>query len=629
MPSPWTNQQIINQLNSGYLWTTPTITFSFPTIAPSWAAAGEGPGFSPLSAQQQAAAILALGLWDDLIAVDFQQVASGGQITLQNTTTDIGYAHAYFPGTYSGAGSVWFNSSYGPGSGTNSLNPPTVGQWGFQAFMHEIGHAMGLDHPGNYNGGSPTYANDALYQQDSIMYTIMSYFDGSNTGADWVASDNKKYYAQTPMLHDVMAIQAMYGAETTTRTGDTVYGFNATADRDVFNFALNLHPVLTIWDAGGNDTLDLSGFSSNSVISLVPGSYSNCDMMTNNIAIAYGCYIENAIGGAGNDTITGNDLANRLEGGGGNDVIDGGLGSDILIGGAGNDTIYADALDNLLLIDGGLGTDTLIFAGVLPLDFDYLAHGFEILQLVDGGGGGGGGGGGSNVIDGTSASETLNGTTADEVINGYAGNDTLNGNDGNDTLNGGDGADKMYGGNGNDTFVGGTGADVFNGGAGIDIADYRDGAAVSINLTRNKNGGAAAGDKLTGIETIYGSNTGNDTITGSKLADSLYGFGGNDILNGGAGNDVIVGGLGNDRMTGSTGNDIFVFDQVDTATDTVTDFLDNFDKLQFDSAIADSFDDFTIAGNGTKSVTLTVGGETIILKSSKVINLTESDFLFV
>ena len=42
------------------------------------------------------------------------------------------------------------------------------------------------------------------------------------------------------MLHDVMTIQAKYGADYTTRAGDTVYGFNSTADKAVFDFSQNL-----------------------------------------------------------------------------------------------------------------------------------------------------------------------------------------------------------------------------------------------------------------------------------------------------------------------------------------------------------------------------------------------------
>jgi serralysin len=248
MPKPvWSNAQIIDQLDSGLHWSGNTLTYSFPTSA-SWFPYGERVGFTTLNSAQQTAATLAIRLWDDLVSPDFQRVSSGASANVEymNTTTDVSYAHTYFPGNWQGAGSVWFNSQYGASAGTNNLMSPTVGNWGWGAYVHETGHALGLDHPGTYNGGSPTYAGDALYAQDSQMYTIMSYFAAANTGADWSADDGRWYEAQTPMLHDIMAIQAMYGAETTTRTGNTTYGFNATADVWLYDFTQNRHPVLAI-----------------------------------------------------------------------------------------------------------------------------------------------------------------------------------------------------------------------------------------------------------------------------------------------------------------------------------------------------------------------------------------------
>ena len=288
MPKPvWTDTQIIQQMDSGAHWSGSNLTYGFPSTA-SWFPYGERLGFSPLSATQQATATLAIKLWDDLIVPHVTLVADGAaaNIKYSNTTTNIGYAQAYFPGGSSASGSVWFNPSYGANSGTNNLVTPTAGQWGFSTYIHETGHAFGLDHPGNYNGGSPTYANDAVFMQDLQQYTIMSYFDASQTGSDWVASDGKLHFAQTPMVEDIVVIQAMYGADTTTRVGNTTYGFHSNADVWLFDFTLNPHPVLCIYDAGGNDTLDLSGWNTPSTINLAPGSFSSCDMMTNNISIA-------------------------------------------------------------------------------------------------------------------------------------------------------------------------------------------------------------------------------------------------------------------------------------------------------------------------------------------------------
>src|SRR5262245_46500877 len=153
------------------------------------------------------------------------------------------------------------------------------------------------------------------------------------------------------MLYDIAAVQAIYGADFTTRSGNTVYGFNSNTGLDVYDFTRNTNPILTIWDGGGIDTLDLSGFSGTQRIDLNAGAYSDVGgYMTNNLAIAFGVTIENAVGGAGNDTITGNDADNLLIGGGGDDILLGGNGNDVLRGGMGAD-----------VLNGGSGFDQFLF----------------------------------------------------------------------------------------------------------------------------------------------------------------------------------------------------------------------------------------------------------------------------
>ncbi|MGZ2411949.1 Ca2+-binding RTX toxin-like protein [Sphingomonas sp. F9_3S_D5_B_2] len=78
-----------------------------------------------------------------------------------------------------------------------------------------------------------------------------------------------------------------------------------------------------------------------------------------NIAIAYGAKIENAIGGSGDDHILGNALNNVLTGNAGNDTLNGGLGKDELSGGAGSDVfVFADtSMDKIR--DFHSGTDKI------------------------------------------------------------------------------------------------------------------------------------------------------------------------------------------------------------------------------------------------------------------------------
>ncbi|MFN0194736.1 MAG: M10 family metallopeptidase [Aestuariivirga sp.] len=386
----WSISQISNNLSRSNLeWTTPAITFGFPTQAPSWSANAEGRGFSTFNANQREAARTAVDLFDDVIRPDFTETSGRAQVTFQNTNTSIGYAHAYFPGNFGAAGSAWFNSNYGPGSGTNNLLSPVTGQWGFMTFIHELGHAMGLDHPGDYEG-NVSYETDAPYRQDSMMYTIMSYFGAEETGADHVASDGRQYYAQTPMMHDIKALQDMYGAETATRAGNTTYGFNSNSGSELFDFTQNRHPIVCIWDGGGNDTLDLSGFRTSSRVDLRPGTFSDADAMTKNISVAIGALIENAIGGAAADVLSGNTAANRLVGGGGNDRLIGGGGNDTLTGGVAADQFIFNAAafgrDTISDFDDGL--DKLVFKRSVAdafSDFSISGNGSTAVTLAVGG----------------------------------------------------------------------------------------------------------------------------------------------------------------------------------------------------------------------------------------------------
>jgi len=382
----WTKTQILDQLITGQKWSGDVITYAFPTASTGMYGATERTGFTALNASQQAVATLALQTWDDLIAPDFQKTtATTSNIEIGFTTQGIGYAHAYLPTV----GSVWFSGAQA------SLTAPQIGQHGFLTYVHELGHAMGLDHMGEYNGSGAWTPSS---YQDSTVYSIMSYFGpswGSSASAgaglvawaDWVGADGKLYAPQTPMINDIMAIQAIYGVETTTRTGDTTYGFNCNITgtaAQLYNFAANKNPIMALFDSGGNDTLDLSGWSTPSTISLVAGSFSSCNSMTNNISIAYTCNIENAIGGAGADQIVGNDLNNLLDGGAGNDTLNGGKGDDILIAGAGNDTLHGGDGNDQVNFSGAFSSYTYNYnAALQSWTFNSVSSGMDLITGVE------------------------------------------------------------------------------------------------------------------------------------------------------------------------------------------------------------------------------------------------------
>ncbi|MCF5674298.1 DUF4214 domain-containing protein, partial [Pseudomonas syringae] len=197
-------------------------------------------------------------------------------------------------------------------------------------------------HAGNYNG-SATFPNNAFYQEDSWKYSVMSYFSQSEN----TYSNASFGYVATPMLADIVAIQSLYGTAVT-RTGDNTYSFNKTSSNTGTDFVPGL--VATIYDSGGNDTINVSTYVGAQTVDLRSEAFSSLYGGLSNIAIARGTVIENAITGAGADTLIGNASDNFLNANAGNDQLQGGDGDDRLMGGAGSD-----------VLNGGNGIDTALY----------------------------------------------------------------------------------------------------------------------------------------------------------------------------------------------------------------------------------------------------------------------------
>jgi Ca2+-binding RTX toxin-like protein len=570
---------IIKKLDSGMHWDTDggTIYFSFPTSNGWISAYGEAAGFTTLKTAQKVAARTAIELWDDLIENDFSettQMTTG--LKIANTTTNIAYAHAFFPGGSNVPGSVFLNPKYNSGTGSNDLyDSPDPGEWGFMSYIHEIGHAMGLSHPSTY-GANATFAANATYLQETKQYSLMSYFKASDsgTGTDWYGSSGSGM-AQTPMLHDVAAIQAIYGADMTTRTGNTTYGFNATSDvnKQIYDFTVNKNPIMTLYDAGGNDTLDVSGFASASTISLIAGTFSDVNGMTNNIAIAYGTTIENVVTGDFRDFVKGNTGNNRIQTNRGDDIISAGYGDDLLYGGAGMDTIY-----------GGKGNDTV-----------YGGDDFDLIKTNDG----------KDVIYGGNGNDSVYAQNDDDLIYGGNGHDYLFGGGGNDTFYGGDGDDEMYGGTGDDVFYGGGGRDIMLGGKGNDTYYYEAGVTIREATDRGQGGNDTIITKDYDISLMDHLNVENITATTTATGARNFTLTGNNksnVLTGSYGNDRLIGGQGNDIMTGGAGRDTFYFNPVN-GIDQVTDFEDGLDLISLKEVR-----DFAVASLGYKGTDMIADG---------------------
>lgn len=350
------------------------------------------------SATEQAQLASGLALWAAVANINFVQTtdSSKAKITF-NRGTDGG---AYTYTIYSASSGACANG--GTTLGTITSSPISLdtsqgcfsvsggfsnyGGYGIETFLHEEGHALGLGHAGPYNG-SVNNSTQQYSAYDNRQWSIMSYIDGGASskyssqnpvqGTNW-----NGHYPTTWMPLDILAIQRLYGvAVNTPLSGGQTFGFHCNVDASIkqyFDFTVNKTPVITIWDKGTNNTLDLSGFSTNSTINLNAGTYSSTAGMTNNIAIAYDTAVDTLVCSAGANTVTCNNDGDKIIGGTGNDTFIGGTGNDTFIGGGGTNivrysgnfaayTIATNSDGSLTISGNGAGTDSL--TGIQTLVF--------------------------------------------------------------------------------------------------------------------------------------------------------------------------------------------------------------------------------------------------------------------
>ena len=494
--------------NSYWTWAQQQAQDDF-AYAAKWGDGGIGTGAvvsvyfdtdSHWNATEKQALTAAMDLWSAVANIKFDVIATSGSADVTVTRGDdesaMGGINTIDTGEIGTAnighgvdGSISIDTSV-PGFGPIDGSFSTAGGYVWETMVHEWGHVVGLGHAGGYDAG----LGDDTPQQgayDSRIWSIMSYIDAGDWhypqtaipagGIDWGEQGNilSGFWdgrATTWMPLDIVAAQRLYGAATDSplAAGGQIFGFHSNIAGDIhdfFDFTVNTQPVITIWDGGAHNTLDVSGFSAAADISLDAGSFSSVGGLTNNIAIAFGTRIESAIGGSGDDVIHGNDLSDVLMGGGGQDDI---------VGGAGNDHIYGNVLTGVAgIIDGG---DHIDVGGGM----NY-ANGNAGNDTIVGGDGPNRllGGQGDDHITAGNGANAINGNLGNDVLVAGNGNDTVRGGQGDDVIRVGSGNDVLMGDLGNDILYAGTGHDVMTGGAGADYFDFgsRPGSSMVSEIT--------------------------------------------------------------------------------------------------------------------------------------------------
>ncbi|HIJ89788.1 MAG: M10 family metallopeptidase C-terminal domain-containing protein [Desulfobulbaceae bacterium] len=361
------------------------IAYSFPYINgvtavwdnTYWTSEANEPnyGASGLTAIQQASAQAALQQWANVANLNFSNT--------QETATNVGdirfafsfspaltdwWGYAYFPAEGEAyGGDIWINPDYSIDYEYNSWE---FASYNYLALLHELGHALGLKHPFSEAEGDTVLPAET----ESRQYTVMSYTDHPHSTFLEVTEINGLYswlpvdiQPEAPMLYDIAVMQYLYGANMNYNTGDDTYAFNP-----------NTPFFMTIWDAGGTDTLSASNFSKDCIIDLQAGNFSKITIEsdplplnahsdtpatydgTDNLAIAYGVTIENATGGSGDDSLIGNSANNILTGGAGDDTLNGQTGIDTAVYSGNRSACTIIKTDTGFTVSGGNnGTDTL------------------------------------------------------------------------------------------------------------------------------------------------------------------------------------------------------------------------------------------------------------------------------
>ena len=316
-----------------------TVSFSFLDSVPADDKADQT-GFKPMTSAQQESVRQAFQYLSSLIGVTFVESDTPGAADINlGTNNQSAKGSSGYANVPNGSGNhpayLFLDNSLG-----TLNNDLTQGTYGWETLIHEIGHTLGLKHPGDYNaggGGSPgPYLPKAL---DTRQYTIMSYNNPAGTAVSTPVTTNNvvtRYKTtflnqSTYMMYDIAALQFLYGKGS--GQGLDAYQTNT--------FTADWSGLETLWQPSDGE-IDASAVQNSNIIDLRAGAFSSINVVPksitdslpaslktsatymglNNVGIAYGSQITSAKGGSSSDvfyTTTTNDVS--IDGGDGSDTV--------------------------------------------------------------------------------------------------------------------------------------------------------------------------------------------------------------------------------------------------------------------------------------------------------------------